>query len=94
MVLVGTNGVPVRIGVAVITLCWVSTVGVMAASKGKTVRAIAASDWKERFPIRANKEPIPTAATSIARTKEIRTANDKVGFSFQNYLLSVSEVIT
>ena len=93
MVLVGTNGVPVGIGVAVIPLCWVSTAVATAASKGKTVGATAASK-KERFPIRANKEPIPTAATSIARTKEIRTANDKVGFSFQNYLLSVSEVIT
>ena len=84
MVLVGTNrGRLVGIGVAVIALCWMSTMGISVASKAK-----------ERYPIRANKEPIPTAPTRIARTKKIRTANDKAGFSFQNYLLSVSEVIT
>ena len=83
MVLAGTNGVPVGMGVAVIAVPGVST-----------VRATVVCSGMEGYPIRASQEPITTTATSIAMTNEIRTANDKVGFSFQNYLRSVSAVIT
>ena len=74
MVFVGTNGVPVRrtaVGVVTAGVVGRTAVGVITAtSKGKEVES----------RVRANNEPINTVATRIARKREIRTANAKVGF--------------
>jgi len=64
IVAVGTNGVPVGIDVAVIAIGWVSTVKVAVAVTSKGKEGVCR--------MRANKEPISTAATRLAMRSNMR----------------------